>query len=246
MNQGGREFYIHQSQEAEKWHCLVTRKRLIIYTERESRRERREHFADRLCGLGYLRSSNTRYTKCTQAHDFNSDMMWHDYHCCLRSEHMRWQCLWKRRHPAPVDANVNFRSQRNQWIWWCLKRLHAQPLQLSFSKTKLSDQHPADITTSYDIHFKHSHSTPLPSSSQGSPNLKKLFDGKVLESAQQIASTKLTSIEFYKYFESVLSCYVCVWGSCAALGWNALAGVLVTVPSWHLLFFFNFQLQRVN
>lgn len=116
-------------------------------------------------------------------------------------------------------------------IWWCLKRLHAQPLQLSFSKTKLSDQHPADITTSYDIHFKHSHSTPLPSSSQGSPNFKKLFDGKVLESAQQIASTKtkLTSIEFYKYFESVLSCYVCVWGSCAALGWNALAGVLVTL-----------------
>ena len=42
MNQGGREFYIHQSQEAEKWHCLVTRKRLIIYTERERVGERGE------------------------------------------------------------------------------------------------------------------------------------------------------------------------------------------------------------
>ena len=135
MNQGGREFYIHQSQEAEKWHCLVTRKRL--YIQRESRRERREHFADRLCGLGYLRSSNTRYTRCTQAHDFNSDMMWHDYHCCLRSEHMHWQCLWKRRHPAPVDANVNFRSQRNQsdGVWSVCMRSHC-----NFPSPKLSCQ----------------------------------------------------------------------------------------------------------
>ena len=38
MNQGGREFYIHQSQEAEKWHCLVTRKRLYIQRERVGER----------------------------------------------------------------------------------------------------------------------------------------------------------------------------------------------------------------